>query len=84
MVLQHTYIVMSDRNLIINTDQKDIVDARMLKIVQRRTNITAHLLQIVKPDSVFNTSIYREVVECLADIGSVRLVMIRDSLIPSG
>ena len=83
MVFQHAYVVVSYCNLIIHTDQKDIADARMLVIVQRCTNVATHLLQIVKPNSIFDTSVNGEVVESLAYIGSVRLIMIRDSLISS-
>ena len=84
MVFQHAYVVVSYCNLIIHTDQKDIADSRMLVIVQRRTNVATHLLQIVKPNSIFDTSVNGEVVESLADVGRMRLVMICDLFVPSG
>ena len=53
----------------------------MLKVVQCGADVAAHLLQIVKPNSIFDPCIHREVVECLADVGCVRLIMICDSFI---
>lgn len=81
MVFEHADIIVSHCDLIIHVDQKDIIDARMLKIVQCGANIAAHLLQIVKSNYIFDPCIHREVVECLADIRCVRLIMIRDSFI---
>ena len=76
MVLQYAYIVMSNCNLIIHRDKEGIGDSRVLKIVQRCTNVATHLLQVVQLYFIFHPTIHCEVVECLTDISSVSLVVI--------
>lgn len=55
----------------------------MFKIMKRRTNIAAHLFEIVKLNSIFDSTVHREVVESLADVSRMRLVVISDLFVPS-
>ena len=48
MVLQHACIVVSPGYLIIHVDQEDIVDTRVLEIVQSSRDQATHLLKVVQ------------------------------------
>lgn len=83
MVLQNAHIVMSYRYLIIHIDKEGVGYTWVLEIVQRCTDIATHLLKVVELNSIFDSTVNCEVVECLADICGVRLVVVCDGLIAS-
>lgn len=83
VILEHAHIVVPHRNLVVHVNQEDIVDAWVLEIVQGCTYVTAHLLEVVKFNLIFDSTIDSKVVKGLADIRSVRLVVVSDNLVPS-
>ena len=56
----------------------------MLEIVQGSANYATHFLQAIQFQFVFHAPFGHKVVESLANIGSVRLIMVSDALITGG
>ena len=75
---------MSHSHLIIHTDKERTGDTRVLKVVQGCRDQTAHVLQIVQLKLVLHSTADSEVIEGLADIGRMRLIVIRDVLVSVG
>ena len=84
MVLKHAYIVVPHGNLIIHVDKEDVVDAWVLEVVQGRGNYAAHLLEAVQLELVFHATLSHEIIKRLADIRSVRLIVISYTFISRG
>ena len=56
----------------------------MLEVVQSCANYATHLLQAIQLELVLHAALGHEVVESLADVGSVRLIMVSDALVSGG
>ena len=83
MVLEHTLIVVSNGGAIAHLSQEDVVHAGMLVVVATGCHQVRHQLDLVELADGVEVGPDAEEVECLADIGCVSLVMVRDVFVAS-
>lgn len=81
MVFKDACIVVTDSDSVIHTDQENVVNAWVLKVVKCCGHETTHLLQVIHLELLLHASFDAEVVESLANICRVSLVMISDILV---
>ena len=84
VILKHADIVVPHGNLIIHIDQEDVIDTGVLEIMQSCANNATHLLETIELELVFHATFGHKVVESLANVGSMRLVMVSNALVTCG
>jgi len=83
MVLEHALIIVSDGSAIPHLRQEDVIHTRMLVVVATGGHQVRHQLNLVELAQGVKFTANAEEVECLADVGRMGLVMVRDVFVAS-